>query len=260
MDAPFLLEIFEKYGWIGVLVVVLSLIIWILLKFIFSKLTKDVDKMSTTISDRLSDSLAKQNESLVQIMNKQNDKLIDFLIKSHNDEQTSHSEMLENKMSISSDVTDKLKDITNYTNADRVSILEFHNSSNNLIGIPFAKFSCTYEWFKPGVVPLIRKLSNMQFSIIGSVIKDIFNGNKKYVIYESIYDLKYDNPALYYELEQAKVKSIIFFAMYDVRNCMLGVLSIEYHDKIHKDLLDINQITYDVLHITSLINLVKNNK
>ena len=256
MDISFLLDIIEQYGWFGGVVVVLSIVVWLLIKFILDRLSTDVNTMSNNISDKIAESMTKQNESLVAIMNNQNDKLIDFLIKTNSDEKNSHSSMLESKMNIASDVNDKLKDITNYTNADRVSILEFHNSSNNLLGIPFAKFSCTYEWFKPGIVPLMMKLSGLQFSILSSVVKDILNGNKQYIIYESINDIKYNNPALYYELEQAKVKSIIYFAMYNNNNCMLGLLSIEYHNnKMNKDILNFNEIIYDVLRVTSLINL-----
>lgn len=257
MDIPYFLDILEKYGWLGVVTVILGGIIFILVKFILSKFKDNFSNMSDNISTTITESMAKQNDNLVNIMNKQNEKLIDFLIKTSTEEKTTHSTMLEDKMNISGDVTDKLKDITNYTNADRVSILEFHNSSNNLLGIPFAKFSCTYEWFKAGVVPLMSKLSGLQFSMIGSVVRDLLNGNRKYIIYNSIYDIKYNNPALFYELEQAKVKSIMFFAMYDNKNCMCGLLAIEYHRSINKDILNYDEILYDVLRITSLINLSK---
>lgn len=258
MDIPYFLGILEKYGWLGVVTVILGAIIFVLIKFILSKFKDNFSNMSKDLSTTIAESMAKQNNALVNTINTQNERLIDFFIKTNSDEKVAHSTMLEDKMNISGDVTDKIKDLTNYTNADRVSILEFHNSSNNLLGVPFAKFSCTYEWFKPGIVPLMTKLSGLQFSLIGSVVRAILDGNRKYIIYDSIADIKYENPALFYELEQSKVKSIMFFAMYDNKNCMCGLLSIEYHNgKINKDILNYDEIIYDVLRVTSLINLSK---
>lgn len=50
--------------------------------------------------------------------------------------------------------------------ADRVMLLETHNSGNNLGGLPFVKASCIYESLNTGVTPISGNYQQVQLSLL----------------------------------------------------------------------------------------------
>lgn len=52
------------------------------------------------------------------------------------------------------------------TNADRVMLLEVHNSGSNLNGLPFVKASCIYESISDSIFPLSDYYQNIQLSLL----------------------------------------------------------------------------------------------
>jgi hypothetical protein len=85
--------------------------------------------------------------------------------------------MLNERMTLAEDINQALKDIMNIHNAQRAFILEFHNSYQNLSGIPFAKYSCNYEWFDKGLTPLGHKAVGLPFGSIAKVVYDVVNSD-----------------------------------------------------------------------------------
>lgn len=52
------------------------------------------------------------------------------------------------------------------TNADRVMLLEVHNSGSNLSGLPFVKCSAIYECMNDNIFPLSDQYQNVQLSLL----------------------------------------------------------------------------------------------
>lgn len=52
------------------------------------------------------------------------------------------------------------------TNSARVMILEYHNGTENVTGLPFRKCSATYEAVNVGVMPIAREYSEINLSLL----------------------------------------------------------------------------------------------
>ena len=52
------------------------------------------------------------------------------------------------------------------TNSSRVMILEYHNGTENVTGLPFRKCSATYEAINVGVMPIARDYSEINLSLL----------------------------------------------------------------------------------------------
>jgi hypothetical protein len=52
------------------------------------------------------------------------------------------------------------------TNSSRVMILEYHNGTENVTGLPFRKCSATYEAINVGVMPIARDYNEINLSLL----------------------------------------------------------------------------------------------
>lgn len=251
-----LYDIFKDYGWTGLVIGGLILCLYLLITHLSKKLIKNMDSGMEKIAHAMTTNMATQNDKLVESIGKQNEKLIDFFIKNKNIEQLDHNNKLNERMQISQVVNDKIKDIMYYMKSDRVIILEFHNSNQNLSGIPFAKYSCTYEWFKRGVQPLSSKCTNMSFSSISSVVCDMQNEELHQKIYEDIEVIAEVNPSLYGLLDEVNCVAIIYNGLYDIHNNLIGLLGVEYHKELPKNISkELANLEHDANTLSSILNL-----
>jgi hypothetical protein len=251
-----LYSIFEKYGWTGLCIGALMVCLYFLIVHLGKKLTKNMDSGMEKIAQAMTTNMANQNEKLVESIGKQNEKLIDFFIHNKTSEQLDHNNKLNERMQISQVVNDRIKDIMYYMKSDRVIILEFHNSNQNLSGVPFAKYSCTYEWFKRGVQPLSSKCTNMSFSSISSVVCDMQNEELHQKIYENIEVIAEVNPSLYGLLDEINCVAIIYNGLYDMHNNLIGLLGVEYHKPLPKNISkELVDLEHDASTLSSILNL-----
>ena len=121
-------DIFEKYGWIGIIGLFVCMIIFILLRKFGNKLNTEISTGLEIIGTDLTNQMSKQNEQLISTIVTQQDKLVDYLINKENKDNENHNNMLEARMISASEINDQLKDIMNIHNAQRAFILEFHNT------------------------------------------------------------------------------------------------------------------------------------
>lgn len=252
-----LYKIFQDYGWEGLILGLFGIGIYLLMKYIMNKINKNADSNANKISETLTSCIQNQNDLLVKNIGAQNEKLIDFFINNKSSEQLDHTHKLNERMQLAQIVNDKIKDIMYYMKSDRVMIIEFHNSNQNLSGIPFAKYSCTYEWFRRGIQPLASKCTNMSFSSLSSVVMDMQNEEVSQKIYEDIDIIAESNPSLYGLLDEINVLSIIYNGLYDTYNNLIGLLCVEYHKPIISDNIDneLIALSNDANTISSILNL-----
>ena len=290
-----ILNFVSKHGVLGLVMVFVILAIILLFKWITNKLLKDIDggmetlatnvtnnmnnltqsmtnhiielneNMSenlTTLSNLMTSSMSKQNDALIVSMTQQNKELVNLIRQQSEVGQNqikNHKIMLNERMKVTSKINDKVRNLMNLTNCDRVMILEFHNTNENLNGVPFAKYSCTHEYFRRGISQLANKCVNMQFYSISSVIMDMLNQEKEQIYYEDIETIAEVNPTLYSLLVECKAKSILYTGIYDNNKCLIGLISLEYHERMDKNLIDFEEIRKQADIINSMINL-KNDK
>ena len=226
------------------------------------ELNENMSENLTTLSNLMTNSMSKQNDALIASMTQQNKELVN-LIRQQSEVGKSqiknHKIMLNERMKVTSKINDKVRNLMNLANCDRVMILEFHNTNENLNGIPFAKYSCTHEYFRRGISQLANKCVNMQFYSISSVIMDMLNKETEQIYYEDIDTIAEVNPTLYSLLVECKAKSILYTGIYDNKNCLIGLISLEYHERMDENLIDFKEIRKQADIINSMINL-KNDK
>jgi hypothetical protein len=264
MDLTNIFKVIEQYGWYSVIIALLVACIYLGAKFIgkkISKLNSGVSEMGDKITEKMSEqnselitALHSQNDMLITSINNREDRLITYLISSKESDRQSHEEKLTERMSLSNEINHKLRDIMNMTHSKHVSILEFHNSFQNMCGIPFAKYTCTYEWYKPGEVTSKPRWQASPFSGIASVVQDILENKEHIIAYKDTMFFKDTNPGLYQYFTEVDTKSVIYVAMYDNTNVMVGLICIEFDDWIPVS-VDIKDLKAQAIELSSLVNL-----
>lgn len=76
-----------------------------------------------------------------------------------------HAEKMVERMNNTPLIQAELDKFRLLTNASWVSVWEFHNSTNNLDGMPFLFASLTYESMNPGLTPIAEQFDNVRLSL-----------------------------------------------------------------------------------------------
>lgn len=249
-----LFKIFLSYGWWGLLGIVVCVILFCLGKIIIKKITSNVSTGLEQVGKNLTKEISEQNKTLVDTFIAQQDKLLDHIINKDEQRLQNHNNMLEKRIELSEEISNAIKEIGMIHNSHRVLILEFHNSYQNLSGTPFAKYSCTYEWFERGAEPIQFKCKDLPFSSLSHIVNDIIKTKKQQVIYNDMGEFQEKAPSLYLFFKDDDTSCLIYTAMYDKNNTLIGLLVLEYQDERYK------YIHHDQLHIqaaelTSILNL-----
>ena len=250
-------SIVESYGLTGVAVMLISMILFFIIKYWGHKLTDNMTTGLEKIGEKLTDQISHQNDELTKTIISQEDKLINYLIKEKKNEHDRHNKMIVDKEDLAVDITNYLKVIKEVHKAQRGYILEFHNHNENLSGTPFVKFTCKYEWFelKDGYEPLIGNCNDMAFAAIAQVFKDVRTSENQCVIYNDLEKFGEQNPSLAYYLVKQNTKTLIFKGLYDKNNVFIAVIVLEYDHVINAKDINLNKLHVQASEITQLINL-----
>ena len=149
MDVIF--DFLDKYGWGGIIMLAVGLMLFCIEKLITNKLTNDVTTGLEIVGKQLTDQISQQNDQLLNVIVTQQHKILDSILNRKTIDEQKHNDMLFDKIKIAEEINVARKEIMWYHNAQRVYIIEFHNSNSNLSGVRCARYSCTYEWHDRGV-------------------------------------------------------------------------------------------------------------
>jgi len=252
-----LFNIGEKYGLWGICGLVVCMGLFILFKWLGSKLSADMESGLEKVGTKLTEQMSKQNDTLTKVIVEQQERLLDHLLTEKKANQSRHNDMINDKEDLAVDINNYLKDIMNIHNSQRAYILEFHNHNENLSGTPFVKFTCKYEWFelKDGYEPLIGNCKDMAFAAIAQVFKDVRTSKNQCVIYNDLEKFGEQNPSLAYYLVKQNTKTLIFKGLYDKNNVFIAVIVLEYNHIINAKDINLNKLHVQASEITQLINL-----
>lgn len=254
-----IINIFNEYGWTGVILIIFSIFILYFLKRLMNKFGNTLTINVTTGIEQLTENLTKninnQNKELVYIISEQNNKLINYFVNDKKENKEEHSEKLSKRMFLSTDINSKLRDILNINHCQRVSIIEFHNSNSNIDGNPFAKYSMTYEFPDSSTKSIICKTKDIQFSIVSQIYQDILNSEYGYVTYDSLDYLKENNPALFQIMNEEHIKSGIFLGIYDNDNRLTGFVGVEYNYSPIPKFINYNDLLTDTANIATMLTV-----
>jgi len=264
-----LYQIFQHYGVTGLILVAMATVIVILGKQLLKNLKGNVnnrlDSLATTITTSMSiqnktliDSLNKQNDKLSDSLTNQNTQLLDFITNQQPEKKQKHDEMFKERVNTTRDINMKLKEICLTHDAFFAAIFEFHNTSTNICGIPFAKFSCNFEYVeqkKPRT--LLSTVQAFPFSMIEPVVTDIMETHdSRQTLYNDIDALpdEFDSVDNIFLHMPTKPHGLIVNAMWDNDENMVGVLVIGYKNVL-PDNVQTDEIKIDTALLTNIVNL-----
>lgn len=250
-----LLDFADEYGIWGVVGLVLCMGLFLLTKWLSNKLSDDVKSGMEKVGEKLTNQLSIQNDKLINTIVDQQERLVDHLLNKKSDEEENHNNMLNERINLTEEINNSLKDIMNIHNSQRAFIIEFHNSYKNLSGVPFAKYSCTFEWFEKGLPPLTTKLNALPFSMLSKVVSDILEEPSGMKIYTDMKKMEDENPALFAACKDNRTKAIVYSSMYDRNNILIGLLVLEYQVPLKDAHLNLDQLKVQTAELTSILNI-----
>ena len=251
----------ENYGVLGVFLIVVGALAFFIIKELKNsnmKLIETQHELNKELNESLSGSLSSMASQLTLSLQTQNEKLIDHIIGSTKQAQEDHKENVLERIAITEDIKEKIKEITILTQASRGLVLEFHNSFENLSGFPFAKYTCTYEYVTKGVIPIMQNISGLQFSSISGVVERIFDktNTDHIVIAHNIQELEEISPIMENFIKESS-EAVLWKGLFNPNDHMLiGLLCLEYRNGI-PDRIDKTDIKITAASISELISLSK---
>lgn len=250
MELSTLFEIIAKYGWWSIAIAAGIGGVYLLVKFLANKLTnsmkhglediggnltasiaKQMETMSESTAtqvEMLSNNIAKQNNELVKAISNQNEKLLSYIMHSKQVADEIHDKRVEQRMDVAETIINRLREIMMTAHAQRAFIIEFHNSFKNLGGTPFAKYTCTYEWFDKGLDQIGSKCVAMPYSSMAKIVGDVKRTGVHQKLYTDITTMKNENPQLFSLLGDPKTLAVFYNMLYDDNNKMTGMLVLEW--------------------------------
>jgi len=158
-------------------------------------------------------------------------------------------DMVKDTLRVAELVTNKIENIKDEFNADRVWITQFHNGGNFYpTGKSMAKFSIMYETVHPGVQSVQTNFHNIPVNLFSKSINQLLSND---VI--EVSDFKDETIATYglkYIAEDTGCKSSYLFAIKTIDDRFIGTLGLDYTKR--KTKLDIESINHLLVHATSL--------
>lgn len=260
-----IIAIFQNYGWPGLI----AIIFIIILTYFLNNNQKKSDKKMSEGFEKLSDSMISQNNKLIDAIttsitesNKSTqDQLFNIInrsIKYENEiKKEEHDDKFNYRINISNNITNILKEITNTCHSSRTLILEFHNSNENLAGIPFAKYDVTFEWLSRNVSTISSKCKDMQVQVLSPILPMIKSAKNNIIHYDAndiSHTIYNKSSVLYSQLTELNVTDVIYSGIYNNNNILVGVISVEFtktHPYVEQN------VDYDLINaLTEKISLL----
>ena len=193
--------------------------------------SNQLQELSSTNSSQLemlSQNIAKQNNELVKAISNQNEKLLSYIMNYGKAAQDIHDKYVEERMNIAETINNKLKEIMHTAHSQRAFIIEFHNSYKNLAGSPFAKYTCTYEWFDKGLEQLSTKIVALPYSTMARIVGDVKRTGNHQIIYTDMAKMEDENPQVFSLVKDHRTLAVYYRILYDEHNKMMGMLVLEW--------------------------------
>jgi hypothetical protein len=127
-----------------------------------------------------------------------------------------HAEASKHRKLIVPKIQEELKEVVKAAKCDRALLLEFSNGTSNYVGLPFLFATATVEVTAPKVPTVSEFYQRLNVSLFSDFISVL--EEKGYVDISKIEDIEDKYPILYGYLKTSKVKSAIFYTLYDGEN------------------------------------------
>ena len=99
------------------------------------------------------------------------------------------------------------------------------------------------------------RCNSLPFSQIARVTSEVIQNDNQIKIYSDMGKMEEENPSLFSSHKDPRTKQIIYSAMYDRNNVLIGMLILEYQKDHNITNEEINQLSIQTAELTSIINL-----
>ena len=267
-------EILHEFGIKGLLAVLAVMLMYYFIRKKDKKnedrMAKEFSKLSTTITEQnrtLGESMIKQNAQLIEAISKTNEytqeRLFELIREDRDNreirQKSRHSLSLNKRHEASEAIDQILFEIMNYTHAQRVTMLEFHNSKENIDGLAFMWYDVQNEKQERGVTPLSPHYRNLQATNIRPIINRV-NNDPRHIIHLTAADIEEiynESTVLYYQLKERHLEHVIYCGVYNTRTQeLIGLITIEYQEghKFNEDFIDIMSLKEHTVLIEHIYN------
>jgi len=151
-------------------------------------------------------------------------------IKSHKEKQKkdtqSVSRTIEKQCLIDESILNKMEEVKEYYNADRVHFYDFHNGVHYSNGRSAKKLSCTYEKVRFGVEPIKRIMKDIETSDIPVFLNRLFTDCKFSI--KSVEELREEKDIMYIYMKRSGVKSLYVMAVKNQNHEPIGFIMLQY--------------------------------
>lgn len=253
----------ENYGLYGLIIAICLVCICVSIPVMLNKQSKKMSTDFNKLGIDLSNALQKQNDGLINKLSETQDKLLESnlnIINNLLDQKNKiHGTGLNLRDQVSIPIQNKINHLKDLYRANRVGVVEFHNSLVNLNGLPFLWYDLIYESIMKGTKSISIETKNMPFNILTPILLGIQNGHAKIFNNKDIENFYNQSSVLYEFCERYDVHDIVVCPLLNSDNELVGFLSLEYSDKypLNIELLDINDIEDEAKIISALLELNK---
>lgn len=139
-------------------------------------------------------------------------------------------------------IINKMEEVKELLNADRVQVYDFHNGGHFANGRSALKVSCTYEVCRAGIKNYQMYLQSIPLNCIPQFIKTLLNNNKMKI--NNLEEIKDLMPATYSLKKSQNVKSYFDIVLNNEENEPIGFLAIQYENenKVNFSEKELNEI------------------
>lgn len=237
MSIDTIINIFEQYGWPGLMTVMYILFIY----FLISKKDKKSNDAINAGFNSLANTITKQNEVLIEKMTETNvntqQQLFNLVNKAiddkDNNKEAGHKKSIEKRIEIGEKVDEMLFDILLWSNAQRAVIIEFHNSKENLDGLSFIWYDIQHEKQQKGIETLSVKARNLQATNIRPIINRV-NNSLTHIVHLSPEDIEniYNESTVFYQnMKEIHAAHLIYCGIYNTEtNELIGLICLEFQE------------------------------
>lgn len=238
-------EVMSNYGFMAVVATLFIYIFYNQNKM----MTKNFNKLFDNVMENLN-KIVKNNETTN----------VTALKEIESEKEKAHNDKLSLRMQISPSINTTLKEICLKYRAQRCYIIEFHNTNSNFNGIPFAKYSVTFEHVTIGVRPIMPFHTNIGFSAIANVAHTILCNGHEVIANNKEFQEKC--PLIKGMGNMSRTQAMVCLGLFDHQNNLFGMLVLEYHTELTQAINDKKQhkkymsdLTHEALQVSTLLNL-----
>ena len=253
----------ENYGLYGLIIAICLVCICVSIPVILNKQSKKMSTDFNKLGVDLSNALQKQNDGLINKLSETQDKLLESnlnIINNLLDQKNKiHGTGLNLRDQVSIPIQNKINHLKDLYRANRVGVVEFHNSLVNLNGLPFLWYDLIYESIKKGTHSISMETKNMPFNILTPILLKISNGDIHVFNKKDIENFYNQSSVLYDFCLKWDISTIIASPILNSDGGLVGLLSLEYHtdNPLDFDDLDIADIESETKVISALLELNK---